>query len=267
MSSTTSTSSSYGGYSPSTSSSYSPSLSGSSESLISNWDVSSESQSDSPSDASFGYSPSVISSHSASGSSESYSSSSSSSSGSGHSTPQAEYNTRARMSAAPLTEEQVGGNQGLIPNHEQQQGGLNNVAAPAQETHAVQSVSADHNDNDAEDAPEAPEAPEHNVPQNNAVLQCAQCHKIFKNRATYRQHLADVHIGTRCYWPGCAQVFANERELNAHLRDHNDTACGCDPVCKITCHFPSCGKVCTMAESVGRHLRRHNIEARNASHL
>ncbi|KAI1211422.1 uncharacterized protein F4807DRAFT_466689 [Annulohypoxylon truncatum] len=103
------------------------------------------------------------------------------------------------------------------------------------------------------------------APQFNPDLQCPQCNKVFKTKATYRQHSQSVHIGTKCYWPGCSLTFSSERELNKHLKEHNTLASNGDPQNMLTCNFPGCGKVCTMAEIVARHLRRHIIGALNAS--
>ncbi|XDG05589.1 hypothetical protein ABKA04_005204 [Annulohypoxylon sp. FPYF3050] len=130
-----------------------------------------------------------------------------------------------------------------------------------QQNHPIDSV--EDKDHDIIDA-EPVQAQEPAAANHNPALQCDQCHRVFKNKTTHRFHLLTVHIGTQCYWPGCHRTLPSERELNNHLKDHNEEAAGADPERLLTCNFPGCGKLFTMAEIVARHLRRHNIEAKNA---
>ncbi|KAI2472877.1 hypothetical protein F4781DRAFT_443910 [Annulohypoxylon bovei var. microspora] len=95
-------------------------------------------------------------------------------------------------------------------------------------------------------------------------LTCTECGKLFKSGPTYRQHLGEAHIGTRCFWSNCSAVVGSESELTKHLKAHNDAASQGHPAINLTCNWPGCGKLCTMSESVARHLRRHTVKAKNA---
>ncbi|KAI0839931.1 hypothetical protein F5Y06DRAFT_295307 [Hypoxylon sp. FL0890] len=90
-------------------------------------------------------------------------------------------------------------------------------------------------------------------------LTCTQCNKVLKTKATLRQHIKDVHIGTQCFWPGCAASFSSKGELNAHLKEHNGVT---PPDQRPTCHWPGCGKTYEYPQTLARHLREHNIQER-----
>ncbi|KAI1416696.1 hypothetical protein F5Y13DRAFT_186314 [Hypoxylon sp. FL1857] len=103
------------------------------------------------------------------------------------------------------------------------------------------------------------------APQPSEKFICPTCKKSsFKDIECFRRHLRQVHIGTRCYWPGCAITTATEARLNEHLRGHND---GGAPQSNglFRCNWPDCGRDYKTAESLARHTRSHIIKARQAS--
>ncbi|KAI1416697.1 hypothetical protein F5Y13DRAFT_205534 [Hypoxylon sp. FL1857] len=91
---------------------------------------------------------------------------------------------------------------------------------------------------------------------------CPVCNKSFKNKGAIRQHTLQVHIGTKCYWPGCSVTTESEPELNAHLKEHNDDP---SPDGRYKCTWPGCDKTYAFADSLTRHARQHNSEAREAA--
>ncbi|KAI1846213.1 hypothetical protein JX265_010590 [Neoarthrinium moseri] len=98
------------------------------------------------------------------------------------------------------------------------------------------------------------------------TLFCGECNKAFNTTTTLAQHKGEVHIGTKCYWKGCAYVAPTEKMLNVHLHGHNivnnTIASGGNA---LTCNWPGCGVLCTKAQTVRRHLRRHQVRAKNCA--
>ncbi|KAI1771242.1 hypothetical protein F4818DRAFT_454868 [Hypoxylon cercidicola] len=92
---------------------------------------------------------------------------------------------------------------------------------------------------------------------------CPTCNKHFKSIRTLRQHLGEVHIGTKCYWPGCTANVPTEKELNKHLKAHNSASAeGLNGT--TACNWPGCGNPMKVPE-VAKHLRRHTVKAKNAA--
>ncbi|KAI1141324.1 hypothetical protein F5Y05DRAFT_257365 [Hypoxylon sp. FL0543] len=98
--------------------------------------------------------------------------------------------------------------------------------------------------------------------QDDDPLICTQCRKSFKNKQTLARHAKQVHIGTRCHWPGCAHVAESLSALNDHLKEHNRAA---STESDLQCNWPGCGRVYSLLEDVARHLRQHNIAARDTA--
>ncbi|KAI1100346.1 hypothetical protein F4804DRAFT_336357 [Jackrogersella minutella] len=68
---------------------------------------------------------------------------------------------------------------------------------------------------------------------------CTQCRRQYKSKKTLLQHMGDVHIGTRCFWPECNAVVPTESDLNNHLKQHNAVAGQGNPlVCDLASESP-----------------------------
>ncbi|KAI1384391.1 uncharacterized protein F4822DRAFT_432937 [Hypoxylon trugodes] len=93
---------------------------------------------------------------------------------------------------------------------------------------------------------------------------CPDCGKAnFKTPKTRQRHMEEVHVGTRCHWPGCNVVTPTEGDMNRHLKVHNMEETIGD---EIRCNWVGCNNPRRKTtESVYRHLRKHQVEARNAA--
>ncbi|KAI3323333.1 hypothetical protein HD806DRAFT_544093 [Xylariaceae sp. AK1471] len=95
----------------------------------------------------------------------------------------------------------------------------------------------------------------------NQHLTCRFCGQVFRRVGSRLQHQRDVHLGTRCFWPGCGAVMASELELRRHLRRHHDdiVTAGWRPE---KCSWPGCGKVLSRRGTAHRCVRSHHQEQR-----
>ncbi|KAI1456991.1 hypothetical protein F4805DRAFT_458161 [Annulohypoxylon moriforme] len=131
-------------------------------------------------------------------------------------------------------------------------GGSPDSSAHDDSSAAIDSDSADSGGSDnVNGGPAIDQAPEEAIDP----LTCHECGKHFKTKMTFQQHDREVHIGTRCYWPGCTFTTTTEALLNRHLHTHQGDE-------HVRCKWPGCKSAFKMKESLLRHLRRHNISAR-----
>ncbi|KAI8958647.1 hypothetical protein F5Y11DRAFT_335581 [Daldinia sp. FL1419] len=74
------------------------------------------------------------------------------------------------------------------------------------------------------------------------------------------KHKESVHIGLRCFWGDCGQVFPSTEFLAEHLRNHQLGESINDAPGQLICHWPGCNKVMSISgkKEMGRHIKRHN---------
>ncbi|KAI0095743.1 hypothetical protein F4776DRAFT_658718 [Hypoxylon sp. NC0597] len=156
----------------------------------------------------------------------------------------------------PLTKKEVGWIKKLIKERERGQSTSNDRA----------SLSADHGDGNST-ATQRPVANPWLLPRilraksSDQGFVCPTCRMGFKTDQTLATHTREVHIGTRCFWPGCSIKCRNEGLLNRHLQRHNADL----PDGYRTCNWPGCKRGYRSSQSLNRHLRKHQISARRAS--
>ncbi|KAK6953209.1 hypothetical protein Daesc_005509 [Daldinia eschscholtzii] len=68
---------------------------------------------------------------------------------------------------------------------------------------------------------------------------CPHCGVIYSTKKSVSEHVKLNHIGTRCFWPGCAANFTTERQLKDHTRNaHKPTKLGAS---RYRCTWPGTG--------------------------
>ncbi|KAH8195671.1 hypothetical protein TruAng_010154 [Truncatella angustata] len=95
------------------------------------------------------------------------------------------------------------------------------------------------------------------------IYSCNECSKTFSNVMKFKQHLLEVHVGTKCHWAGCRFEAVDERDLDRHLIKHNKPSIKhvVDGAEKVQCLWPGCGQLYTTTGSLNRHTRRHQVKA------
>ncbi|OTA62327.1 hypothetical protein K449DRAFT_465104 [Hypoxylon sp. EC38] len=181
----------------------------------------------------------------------------------------------------PLTEEEVGWVKKLIKEREESETVSHNQASPGvnrdgdnqkdtqrlpamQEPQTTEQPKETEHQSTATQQPVAsPEPvarprPERSSPQR---FVCPTCNRSdFSSARTFRGHVTQVHIGTRCFWPGCFARLPSEGNLNRHLQNHNSDL----PDGHVKCNWPGCRKRYEWSQALYRHLREHQVAARNA---
>ncbi|KAI1117965.1 hypothetical protein F5Y14DRAFT_447375 [Nemania sp. NC0429] len=138
-------------------------------------------------------------------------------------------------------------------------------AAPHQETaqHVVaqhtSSQSAVQQNGSAQAAEEQPQGGQAAPPV--PVFHCPNCPKLFTKHSTMQTHIADRHVGMRCYFPGCGVTTNTELGMIEHFLQHQRLAIegGGEPT---VCPWPGCGKNFSRKDTVQRCIKRHNNEER-----
>ncbi|KAI1479630.1 hypothetical protein F4774DRAFT_409754 [Daldinia eschscholtzii] len=68
---------------------------------------------------------------------------------------------------------------------------------------------------------------------------CPHCGVVYSTKKSVSEHVKLNHIGTRCFWPGCAANFTTERQLKDHTRNaHKPTKLGAS---RYQCTWPGTG--------------------------
>ncbi|KAI0839378.1 hypothetical protein F5Y06DRAFT_303108 [Hypoxylon sp. FL0890] len=96
---------------------------------------------------------------------------------------------------------------------------------------------------------------------------CSQCAYTSHRQKLLNEHTRFNHIGTRCYWPGCSFVAADERGVKDHLhqahpkplRETSESESG--PTVTYRCPWPECNRPFVGEPGASRHVRFHNYKA------